>query len=265
MRLFEILKTVPLFADYYLKAVDEHSLQAPFVFDFYTHLKKASQYHGVWKDLETARHELLNDHSKLTVNDVGAGSRVNTAEKTVSRIAKYEISSPKKCALLSGLIGCGEYRTCVELGTSLGITTGYLAKTVKKGVVYTFEADPVLCQKAQNLLRQTGCENVKIIHGNIDESLPSFLGKMPSVDFALIDANHTGIALKRYFNMLKPVMAENGMIVVDDIRWSVDMFKAWKEIALHSGGLLSMEFKEIGVLLFKKNHPKQQYILENPA
>jgi len=265
LRLFEILKTVPLFADYYLKAVDEHSLQAPFVFDFYTKLKTAARDYGGWKDLETARHKLLNDHSKLTVNDVGAGSRVNSPEKTIARIAKYEISSPKKCALLSGLIGCGEYRTCVELGTSLGITTGYLAKTVKKGVVYTFEADPLLCQKAQNLMGQIGSENVEIIQGHIDNTLPPFLERVTSIDFALIDANHTGMALKRYFNMLKPVMAENGMIVVDDIRWSVDMYRAWKEIVLHSDGFLSIEFKEIGVLFFRKSRPKQHYILENPV
>ncbi len=266
MRAIEVLKTIPLFLNYYLNAVDEHSLQAPFVFQLYNSLKQKLQKSHGDADIETLRKKLLNDTTPLKVQDAGAGSHKNRkdASKTISQIAQYEISSWKKCAFLSAIIQDRGFSNCVELGTSLGITTAYLSRACANGNISTFEADATLCQKATDHLSLLGCKNVHIIQGNIDHTLAPFLEKSPRFDCAFIDANHTGQALERYFTCLVTNIAENGLIIIDDIRWSTDMNTSWHSLCKHPDVSVSLEFRDIGALFIKTKHTRQHYILENP-
>ncbi|MDZ7606228.1 MAG: class I SAM-dependent methyltransferase [Cyclobacteriaceae bacterium] len=266
MRAIELLKTIPLYLNYYLNAVDEHSLQAPFVYQFYESLKqKLPKNHGD-PDIENLRKKLLNDTTLLKVQDEGAGSRKNrkNAGKTISQIAKYEISSWKKCAFLQALIQQGGYSNCIELGTSLGITTAYLSRGCANGNIFTFEADVFLCKKATDHLALLGCKNVQIIQGKIDQTLAPFLENNQRIDCAFIDANHTGQALERYFTWLVSHISENSLIIIDDIRWSIDMNKSWKKLLKHPVVSVSLEFREIGILFINTRHTRQHYVLENP-
>jgi len=264
LRVIEILKTIPLYLNYYLNAVDEHSLQAPFVYNLYTSLKQKPQKFQGYPDIETLRLNLLNDMTLIQVQDTGAGSRRNRKDKTVSQIAKYEISSWEKCAFLSALIKEGGYSNCVELGTSLGITTAYLSRACPNGTVFTFEGDAKLCELAAGHHEYLSCKNVQIIQGNIDDTLLAFLENNSSVDCAIIDANHTGRALERYFQWLVDKISENGLIIIDDIRWSVDMNKSWNALLKHPAVSISLEFREIGVLFINTKKKRQHYVLENP-
>ncbi len=266
MRVFDVLKTIPLYLNYYLNAVDEHSLQAPFVFQLYNSLKqKLHKSHGD-ADIENLRTKLLNDSTPVQVQDAGAGSRKNrkNAGKTISQIAQYEISSWKKCAFLSALIQDRGFSNCVELGTSLGITAAYLSSACANGNIFTFEADATLCQKATDHLSQLGCKNVRIIPGNIDDTLTPFLEKSPRIDCAFIDANHKSHALERYFTWLVTKLSENSIIIIDDIRWSMDMNTSWNRLCKHPDVSVILEFRDIGVLFINTKHTRQHYILENP-
>jgi predicted O-methyltransferase YrrM len=266
LRTIEVLKTIPLYLNYYLNAVDEHSLQAPFVFHLYNSLKqKLPKSHGD-EDIEHLRKKLLNDTTPVKVQDVGAGSRKSqkNAGKTIRQIAQYEISSWKKCVFLNALIQDRGFSNCIELGTSLGITTAYLSRACADGNLFTFEADATLCQKAADHLSLLGCKNVRIIQGNSDHTLTPFLEKSPQIDCAFIDANHTSQALERYFNWLVTYISENGLIIIDDIRWSMDMNKSWNNLCKHPDVSVSLEFRDIGVLFIKTKHTRQHYILENP-
>jgi hypothetical protein len=47
--------------------------------------------------------------------------------------------------------------------------------------------------------------------------------------------------------MLEPLMAEGAVVIVDDIRWSSDMFRSWSELTRREGWL-SMDLFRMGVL-----------------
>lgn len=214
-------------------------------------------------EIESIRKSFLKDTSKFRGKDLGAGSRMarSLRDKTVASIARHGISSKMECIFLSELAKSFQPETCIELGTSLGIATSYLAKSSKHGCIYTFEGNDVLVENAINVFSKLRCKNVQIIHGNIDKTLPIQLEQLDKVDLAVIDANHTYEALLRYFNLLKVKMNYAGIMVIDDIRWSVEMYRAWKKLISDEAVTSSIEFLSNGVLFFKKGLQKQQYIL----
>ncbi|MCK5367796.1 MAG: class I SAM-dependent methyltransferase [Cyclobacteriaceae bacterium] len=263
MQFVQQLKTILLFVEYYLKVVDQHSLQAPFVFQFYKNLIQGIKRAKGNDEIESIRKMLLKDHSIVGGQDFGAGTRIQKSsnKRTVASIAKYGISSRKDCIFLSELIKLFQPETCIELGTSLGIETAYLAKSVSIKSLYSFEGNEPLVLKAGQLMRQLDCGHAHIIQGDIDLELPRQLEKIGKLDLAIIDANHTKNAVLRYFSLLKGKMSPNGIIIIDDIRWSVGMYKAWKNIVREECVSLSIEFLNKGVLFFEIGIPKQHYVL----
>lgn len=263
MALFQKLKTLPLFLNYFLQSVDEHSLQAPFAFEMYSKLKTAKKGQKTDPDIEAARIKYLNNHEVISDQDLGAGSQIESksSSRKLSTIARYGISSQEDCTFLKGLINCCPSSVCIELGTSIGIATAYLARSGHFEHVYSFEGNEVLVKHASTLLSSLDCDNWEIIEGNIDYKLPKLLQSTENIGFALIDANHTSTALLRYFDLLAEKMASNGIMLIDDIRWRMDMYSGWKELISRKKITLSLEYAQKGIVFFKQGIPKQHYVV----
>jgi len=263
LHLFKQLKTIPLFVRYFFNVVDQHSLQSPYIFDFYRKLIHAIQHNGGLIEIEHKRNLLLSDKSVVIGQDYGAGTRIKKVakEKTISRIARHGISSRKDCIFLFELMKLNKLKTCIELGTSLGIATAYMSKSVVDGQVHSFEGNVMLAERAKKLLIELDCTNANIIQGNIDVELPKFLREIDNVDFVLIDANHTEKGLLAYFDLLKEKMGIGGLMVIDDIRWSMEMYNAWQKVYSNKQVSISIEFLNNGVLIFDKGLRRQHYIL----
>lgn len=243
-----------------MTAVDEHSIQAPFAYRFYTQLKQLIQSTVANNEIEHSRNLLLQDNSIITGKDYGAGSKLKNAT-TVSSIAKKGISSQKDCIFLQSMAKLCEIETCVELGTSLGVASAYIASASNVRNIYSLEGNEALVVKAKQLFARLNQDKVKVIPGNIDIELPLLLSQIKSVDMAIIDANHTKKALLHYYQLLQPKMTASGIIFIDDIRWSNEMYAGWKALILKQEVRLSMEFANFGLLFFKKVLSKQHYVL----
>lgn len=240
--------------------VDEHSIQTPFAFHFYKKLKHEIKKSNGITEFEDARLGFLSEQTKIVGDDLGAGSRARKVP-TVSSIARLGISSKNDCIFLQSLANICNTKVCIELGTSLGIATAYLSSSDYLKSMYSFEGNEGLSKKAMSLLKSLNIDKAQIIHGNIDDELPLLLKRLDVVNLALIDANHTQSALLRYYQMLAPKMCDGGVVVVDDIRWSVEMYKGWKELISKPEVSLSMEFLNKGLLFFEKGMQKQHYVI----
>jgi len=262
LRLLQQLKTIPLFIDYFLNVVDQHSIQTPFAFRFYTDLSRAIKNSIAIKEIENARNHFLRDHSIVEGEDLGAGSRI-TKESRISSISRHGISSKEECIFLFELANICKPETCIELGTSLGIVTAYLSMSKFVNTLYTFEGNKILAEKASQLLSSLHTQKAQIIHGNINEELLVLLETLDQIGLAIIDANHTEKALLNYYELLKPKMNSSGIIVIDDIRWSVGMNRGWKKLIGEQDVTLSIEYLNKGLLFFKNGIQKQHYVLRS--
>jgi predicted O-methyltransferase YrrM len=148
----------------------------------------------------------------------------------------------------------------IELGTSLGITTAYLASANPDAKVTTFEGSSAIAQLARQNHQLLGLTNIDLIEGNFNEQLPRWLAQNKSVDFAFIDGNHAFKPTMAYFESLLAVVQDHTVLVFDDIHWSEEMEEAWAQISAHPTVTLSIDLFFIGVVFFRKEFAQKQQV-----
>jgi predicted O-methyltransferase YrrM len=246
--------------NHWLHVVDEHSIHSPFFFDFYEKVILNKNHLAGFDDIEAVRKKLLQSTQEIEVKDLGAQSKHFANERRpLSKVAKTSISPKPLCELLSRLIHYMGATSVVELGTSAGITTLYLAKQPNTKVV-TFEGNLELIKIALTHFDYFETPNIKLIEGNLDSTLADYLQNPAKIDFALMDANHRYEPTLRYFNLLAKRMAEKGIIVLDDIYHSPEMANAWKELSRHDLVYGSADLFRCGILFFDPALNRQHYV-----
>jgi predicted O-methyltransferase YrrM len=102
----------------------------------------------------------------------------------------------------------------IELGTSLGITTAYLASANLNGNVYTFEGAKQVAAIAKQTFDSLSINNIQVIEGNFDDTLQKQLNKMSCVDFAFVDGNHRKKPTIQYFEQLLEKSTESSVFIL---------------------------------------------------
>jgi predicted O-methyltransferase YrrM len=87
------------------------------------------------------------------------------------------------------------------------------------------------------------------------------LEKIKTLDMLFIDGNHSYDATMRYFEMCKPYLHNQSLIVFDDIYWSKGMTQAWKEIKADPIVTVSIDLFFIGLVFFRKEQVKENFKL----
>ncbi|HZX72857.1 MAG TPA: class I SAM-dependent methyltransferase [Cyclobacteriaceae bacterium] len=255
-----VLHHISAYVSHWLNVVNEHSIHSPFFYDFYTKVVKGKSDLSRFSDVEKLRDSLLHNSTEVIVNDLGAGSKILKKDKqTLEDIAATCLNSEEFTLLFNRILHYIEAKRVVELGTSLGITTLYLAKK-KDCHVTTFEGSHSLINVALTNFEYLDVKNIDLIEGNIDHTLSDFLQNPAKIHFVLMDANHQYEPTLRYFNLLTRRMADKGIIVVDDIHWSADMQRAWKELCQHELVYGSVDLFRCGLLFFDPTMTKQHYV-----
>lgn len=250
---------IKAYLNYWLDAVDEHSLHAPFLFDFYTNTIKRET--GELNDIEKLRKKLLKDDRLIQVIDFGKGSKHGTGnQRKISTIAETSLSPPRFTALYHRIIEQRQPKTIVELGTSFGINTLYLAQH-SGSRVYTFEGSEAIAEIAELSFEFAGAKNIEIIRGNINNTLYPALSRIPRIDLAFMDANHRYEPTMRYFELLLSKSHHKSLIVADDIHDSPEMEQAWKEMIRHPLVYVSIDLFRCGILFLDPSLNKQHVVL----
>jgi predicted O-methyltransferase YrrM len=248
---------------YLLKAKDEYSLHSPFLFEFYIKIVNDKGILESFQEIENLREQLLQDERIISITDFGAGSKLNLSNnRKIKDIAKNSQKSPKLGQFLYRIIAFYEYKNVLDLGTSLGLTTTYLASQKFDNQVISFEGCPKTAKIAQENFDKLSLKNIEIIVGNIDETLPEKLKEISSLDFVFFDANHRYEPTIRYFEQCLSKAHEGSCFVFDDLYWSKEMKKAWQFIKNHPSVTVSLDFFWLGIVFFHQKQEKQDFVLK---
>ena len=235
-------------------------MHSPFVFEFITKVLKDGTTYPDYQKVEELRFRLLADKTILQVDDLGAGSVIsNSKGRTVASIAKNAAKPKKFAQLLYRIVKYYQSETILELGTSLGITTSYLAKANPSARIITLEGASTILKKAQENFRSLQLGNIETREGNFDDTLAGSVNDLGSVDLSFIDGNHRLQPTIQYFETILAKTHNFSIIILDDIHWSAEMEQAWQYCKEHSSVRLSIDLFFIGILIFRKEIREKQH------
>lgn len=202
--------------------------------------------------LRQQRDELLTLRTRLDCGNFGAGSKTfSRRRRRVKDIADRGITRTAHSEMFYKLINFSGYRTIVELGTSLGLNTLYLARAAgHEGQVISIEGSSELSDFAKQLAETNEVSTSRYICGDFDRVLPILLDELTNLDFLYVDGNHSREATLRYFDLALPKVHAPSVIVFDDIYWSKGMTEAWQTIKQHPSVRLSIDTFYFGMVFF---------------
>lgn len=244
-------------------------VHSPYLFEWVRMVMSDKNAYRIWNDIERVRAQMLASKEVVEFVDYGSGKRLlgenARNERLVREIAKGSLAKAKYAQMLFKLVNWlghqlrkdDEGLTIVELGTSLGVTTAYMAGVDARDKVYTYEGCEAVAKIARNNWETLGVNNIECRIGAINgEILKDCLER---VDIAFVDANHTYVASLEYFNVLADKVHEKSVIVMDDIYHSEEMEKAWKEICEDERVTTTIDLYQMGLVFFDKHYWKRNY------
>jgi len=259
---YSSLQLAKKYLHYYLTSLNGkgHGMHSPFVFQFILHVLNNKSNYIPPKEIEELRNRLLDDKREIEIEDLGAGSRINAKKiRRLQQLARAAVKPKKYSQLLFRLGSHYKPHHIVELGTSLGITTSYLAAANPTSNIITIEGSSEIARIAGENFRQLQLNNIKQEVGNFDDLLSSIIYKLPSIDLAYIDGNHRYQPTINYFHQFLEKHHNNTIMVFDDIHWSAEMERAWAEIQKHVAVRCTVDIFFLGFVFFRKEFKEKQH------
>lgn len=252
------------YIQYWLQASNGkgHGIHSPFVYDFTRNVLNDKNEYPCYKTIELVRNELLHDRAIIEVDDFGAGSAViKKNSRAVNNIAASSLKPRKYAQLLFRMVNYYKPKNIIELGTSFGITTAYLASGNQAAAVFTLEGASVIAGIAKRNFEKLRLDNVSLMQGNFEETLPSLLLSVKNTDFVFIDGNHRREPTLAYFNQLVSFSTNSTISILDDIHWSKEMEEAWNQVKQHPAVTLTIDLFFIGIVCINTNIKTRQHFV----
>ncbi len=251
------------YLNYLWSARTAHGVHSPFVFAFINDVLKDKRHFYAFDEIKALRNQMLADKTLLKIDDFGAGShKQNQLQRKVCDIAATAGRNEKFGKLLFRIVDHYKPRQILELGTSMGLGTAYLALANREATVTSIEGSVDIATQAAKHFQLLQADNIRQLTGNFDEVLQKILEDLPQLDLFFVDGNHRKEPTLRYFKQALPFLHEQSIVIFDDIHWSRGMHEAWTEICADERVRLSIDLFYFGIVFFQTSFKvKQHFVL----
>lgn len=256
------LQRVGSWLNHLVKARTRHGVHSPFVYDLIERVLRSSSGQPDFSAIEDLREELLESDQTIRVNDLGAGSRkLDLPVRAVSDMARTALKPAKQARMLYRLAHYFEARDVLELGTSFGISTLYLAAGADGGVVHTIEGCPQTQRIAQHNFDRMRQRNIRTHLGSFRSKLPEVLKRIEHLDIVFIDGHHDLEPTMEYFEQCLAKAHNGTLFILDDIHWSAGMEQAWERVKAHARVTVTIDLYDMGLVFLREEQAPQHFRL----
>ncbi len=256
------------YAEYWLKARHKkgHGIHSPFVFDLIENVFEDDRHFYAYDDIKAIREDLCTWKEPVKYREVGALSHWagKKNERLISDITKNSSVTPKYGQLLFRLTNYFKPMNILELGTSVGLSSLYMAAGSPNAKLRTYDINKDLVRIANSNFKSLHLEKALAETALFEEKITKIHKEFDKLDFVFIDGNHRKEATILYFTFLEKYFHNDTIVILDDIHWSKEMDEAWNYIRSLPQVSLSIDIFQFGILFFRKEFlgNKQNYIIK---
>lgn len=250
------------------------AVHSPFVYELVEKVLRKGLVQGTGIEIEKLRKEARRSRQVIMKTDFGSMSRMpnagvrknataNVYPVSVGHMARKSTLPARRARQLYSLVSSAGAKHVLELGTSLGFTTAWLALALPDGGrIISLEGCPETVRLARRTLERLGlADKVSIITGPFTETLPAALEMMPAPDFIFIDGHHLKEPTLDYFRQCLHHRTERTVIVIDDIHHSAEMEDAWNAIKAMPETRVTIDLFRMGWVFFREGLSRQHFVL----
>lgn len=253
------------FIGYQAKASGKFRVHSPFVYQFFTEIIRDTNRYADYQDIEDLVDAMKNERQLLETTGFGASSgglAYQTNYERVGKIVKTSSVQRRTGRLLYRIARNAKAGNIIELGTSLGISTMYLAKGAPQAVIHSLEGCSAKTTRAERNFNKLGITNVRNHIGHFDILLDQVISEIDTIDILFMDGNHRQEPTLKYFELCLEKAGNDSIFIFDDIRWSQGMKNAWETIKTNPRVSVSIDLFNIGLVFFRKESSKQDFLLK---
>lgn len=253
------MNIIKAYLNYCFKSKFRHGLHSPFVYNLQDKGLKP-KVEKVFKNKFSHFHnEIKKDTRAIEIKDYGAGSKRLGNRRTVAQIYKNASCGKKYGFFIYKLTKHLKPKTILELGTSLGTTAIMMAEGNQKAKITTVEG----CKETATLAKETFAffnkeKQINLITSTFENHLKNDYNVY---DLVFLDGDHRSTSLFEQIRQLEKNMHNETIVIVDDIRWSDDMFVAWQKIIANQNYHLTIDYFRMGVFAKRSHQIKEHFTL----
>ena len=246
------------YINYKWNAKGRHGIHSPFVYDLVDKVFKIDFSSSNLALLYTTFKSLKNNKKVITIKDFGAGSHKLGKKRSIQQIFKISSSKGHYGKILYQLSNYFLPKQILEFGTSLGIGTLHFHLGNPASLITTIEACPETLNFTKDFLK----DKVSTINF-IESTFSDFLNQISTekYDLIFVDGHHDGKATIDYMQKLENHSHNDTIFILDDIRWSDDMFEAWNILRNSDKYNVSIDLFRMGILIPRKQQVKEHFVL----
>jgi predicted O-methyltransferase YrrM len=198
--------------------------------------------------VEAYRHRMDDPDAKLAP---GGGPKAHSRRFWAMVASK----SPAPARLIYSLVDQLAPRQALELGTAIGVSASYIGLALRHrggGRLTTIEMLRYASDQATQAIQDQGLQKwVEVLPGRFEDRVPPLLAAGTTFDLAFKDGQHTSGSTLTWWEALRPHLRPGGAFLFDDIRWSLDMNRAWRAIAKHPDVAAVVDFYTMGLVVVR--------------
>ena len=218
--------------------------------------KLSAEEKRIGRSIEAYRRQIEENGKELYSFSSPHSGTFKTDDKGHAVVGPYTMSSASAHAksgvnMKGGVLlkrittGLGASRI-LELGTNTGFSGCYFLSNPRTEQLVTIEGSEDLCEIADRNLARVS-DKYTIMNMLFDDAIDELYRENQKFDCVFIDGQHEREATWHYTRRVMPLLNEGGFIIFDDIYWSDDMNRFWREVCLSPDFKFTLDLRLKGI------------------